>query len=109
MAKLKLIPDPTFQAKVAIPVAGKGEVDLVFTFKHRTRSEMQAFLAQHQELDDVKLVTGCASGWELADEFNDANVAEFASQYIAGPSAVFETYCAELIGARRKNSSRPPL
>ena len=60
-------------------------------------------------MDDVQLVLACASGWELADAFTEENVKEFARQYIAGPAAVFETYCMELTGARLKNSNRPRL
>lgn len=109
MAKIKLIPDPTFTEKVAVPVPGKGAVDVQFTFKHRTREEMQSFLSQQKDMDDVQLIMACASGWELADTFDEANVKEFVSQYIAGPAAVFETYCAALTGARLKNSDRPRL
>jgi hypothetical protein len=116
MAKIKLIPDPTFSAPVKVPVPGKGEVEVEFTFKHRTRDEMRAFVERVNApagsdvaLTDVQLVMECASGWELADTFNEANVREFASQYIAGPAAVFETYVQEMAGARLKNFVRPHL
>lgn len=116
MAKIKLIPDPTFTAKVAVPVPGKGEVEVEFTFKHRTRDEMQAFVkrvnirdGEEGAMTDQQLVMECASGWELADTFSEASVAEFVRQYIGGPTAVFEAYVAEMAGARLKNSSRPRL
>lgn len=115
MSKLKLIPNPTFVSKVGIPVPGTGSVDVQFTFKHRTRDEMQRFIDEvnaedeAKRLDDTQLVMGCASGWELTDTFDAKNVEEFCRQYIAGPAAVFETYCAELTGARLKNSNRPRL
>ena len=114
MAKLKLIPDPTFEAKVAVPVPGAGTVDVKFTFKHRTRDELQRFLAEtasdaESKMDDVQLVMACACGWELADTFDEKNVGEFVRQYIAGPASVYETYTAEMIGARLKNSGRPRL
>lgn len=115
-AKIKLIPDPTFTSKVGVPVPGKGSVDVEFTFKYRTREEMRAFLERVNAaeggdgaMDDVQLVMECASGWELADTFNEANVREFVSRYIAGPTAVFETYVMEMSGARLKNSARPRL
>lgn len=114
--KIKLVPDPTFTAAVPVPVAGEGAVDTQFTFKHRTREEMQAFLkrvntpdGEEGALTDVELVMECASGWELADAFTEANVKEFVAQYIGGPTAVFETYVAEMAGARLKNSARPRL
>lgn len=114
MAKLKLIPEPTFTAPVPVPVPGAGTVEVKFLFKHRTRDEMQRFLADTAsdaaaQMDDVQLVMACASGWELADSFDEKNVGEFVRQYIAGPAAVYETYTAEMIGARQKNSVRPRL
>lgn len=109
--KLTLIPEPTFTAKAPIPTPGKDPVDVEFTFKHRTRDEMERFVAQVRDtetpMDDVQMVLGCASGWELADPFTEENVREFARQYIAGPAIVFETYVAEMVGARRKNFVRP--
>lgn len=114
--KLVLVPSPTFTAKVPVPVPGAGTVDTEFTFKHRTREEMQAFVkrvgtpeGEDGALTDVELVMECASGWELADTFNEANVKEFVAQYIGGPTAVFETYVREMAGARLKNSDRPRL
>lgn len=108
MPKLKLIPEPTFRAKVAVPVPGEGPVEVEFTFKYRTRDEVQRLLAETRtdaepKMTDTQLVMACACGWELADTFDEKNVAEFVRQYIAGPAAVFETYTAEMIGARRKN------
>jgi hypothetical protein len=111
MAKIKLIPDPTFVAKVPLPIPGKeAPVDVEFTFKHRTRDQMDALVKRVQvapgeegALSDTQLVMECACGWELAEPFNEANVTEFATQYIAGPSKVFETYVAEMAGNRRKN------
>lgn len=114
--KIKLVQDPTFTAKVPVPVHGDGAVDTEFTFKHRTRSEMETFLkrvnvphGQEGALTDVQLVMECACGWELADTFNEENVKEFVSQYIGGPAAVFDTYVLEMAGARLKNSDRPRL
>jgi hypothetical protein len=116
MAKIKLIPDPTFTAKVKVPVPGKGEVDVDFTFKHRDRDEMRAFVERvnlpadaEGAMTDPQLVMECASGWELADTFSEANVKEFCRHYIGGPTAVFETYVSEIAGARLKNSGRPRL
>lgn len=114
--KIKLVPDPQFKALVPVPVAGEGTVDTEFTFKHRTREQMQAFIkrvnipdGEEGAMTDVQLVMECACGWELAETFNEANVKEFVAQYIGGPTAVFETYVAEMAGARLKNSARPRL
>lgn len=112
--KITLVQEPTFRAKVPVPVHGVGTVDTEFTFKHRTREQMQAFVkrvntpdGEEGALTDVQLVMECACGWELADAFTEENVKTFASEYIEGPAAVFETYVQEMAGARLKNSSGP--
>lgn len=115
--KLTLVPAPTFTAKVMVPVPGQGDVPVEFTFKHRTREEMQRFTAKFNpegpeydaSMTDEQMVMDCACGWELADAFTEPNVKEFCRQYLVGPAAVFETYVAEMAGARLKNSVRPRL
>lgn len=104
MAKLKLQPDPTFQAKVEIAVPGAAPAGVVFTFKHRTRQEMERFLPTVGEMEnDTQMVMAICTGWELADEFNVANVAALVDSYISAPAAIFEAYLKELTGARAKN------
>lgn len=103
MAKLKLTPDPTFKAKVAIAAPG-GNVDPVeFTFRHRTRDEMDAFLKSSQDLRDAKLILEMATGWELVDAFTEENLNKLAQNYITAPQAIFEAYVTELVKAREKN------
>lgn len=106
MAKLKLQPDPTFKAKVEIAVPGSAPASVVFTFKHRSRQEMERFLKTVNDgevEDDVNLILAIASGWELADEFTEENVRTLVDSYISAPAAIFETYARELSGAKRKN------
>jgi hypothetical protein len=103
MAKLKLNPDPTFKSQVGIPVAGGDAVEVEFTFKHRTRDEMDAFLKAATELRDAGLIMEMASGWELADAFTAVNVNKLAQNYITAPQAIFQTYLDELVKARVKN------
>jgi len=104
MAKIKLHPDPTFKAKVSIPRAGEESANVVFTFKHRSKEEMERYLKAVPEMeDDFEMVMQTVIGWELADTFNDENVKALISNYIAAPQAIFDTYLAELSGNRRKN------
>lgn len=103
MKKLKLNPDPTFTAKVPVPVPGGGEVPVELTFKHRTRDEMDAFLKTAGDLKDAALILEMASGWELVDAFTEENLNTFSQNYIGAPRAVFETYVHELVKAREKN------
>lgn len=104
MAKLKLQPDPSFKAKVAISVPGAEPANVVFTFKHRTRQEMDRFLKSVSDMaDDVEMVMALATGWELADDFTEENVRTLVDSYISAPAAIFEAYLAQLTGNRAKN------
>lgn len=103
MPKLKLNPDPTFKAKVGIPVPGAGLDFVEFTFKHRTRDELDSFLKTADELRDAALIMEVASGWELVEAFTTENVTRLVQNYIASPQAVFQAYLDELTRAREKN------
>lgn len=103
MAKLKLQPNPTFRAKVAIQAPGDGVDPVEFTFKHRTRDEMDEFLKASADLRDADLIMAMAVGWELSDPFTAENVNTLAQNYITAPQAIFEAYLDELVKARRKN------
>lgn len=103
MAKLVLKAAPTFKAIVDIPVPGGLEAEIEFTFKHRTRDELDAFVKLQTGRDIVDTVLDIAEGWDLADPFCKASLQEFAQNYITGPAAVYEKYLAELVKARIKN------
>jgi len=102
---LKLTADSTFNAKVAIPVPGKDAVDVGFDFKHRTKDELKAFLADKKvaKSSDAEYVMELATGWELTDEFNVKNVAVFLQHYHRAASAIRDKYFAELADIRLKN------
>lgn len=103
MAKLKLKPDPTFKAHVAIQAAGSGVDPVEFTFKHRTRDEMDVFMKASPDLRDAALIMEMASGWELVEAFTAENIATLVQNYITAPQTIFEKYVDELVKARTKN------
>lgn len=103
MAKLQLQPNPTFRAKVGIPVAGGEPVEVEFTFKHRTRDALQQFIDDGEKIEAEDRILAMVEGWELADPFTRENVRTLVQNYIAAPMAIFETYLDELVKARRKN------
>lgn len=104
MAKIKLQPDPTFKAKVEISVPGAAPVKVEFTFKHRTRQELDRFIKSVSEMEsDTVMVMSLATAWELADDFNEENVGKLCDSYIGAPAAIFDAYLQELVGNRRKN------
>ncbi len=103
MAKLQLKPNPTFRAKVAIPVPGGEPVEVEFTFRHRTRDDLQKFIDDGDKIEAADRILAMAEAWELSDPFTRDNVALLAQNYISAPMAIFETYLDELVKARRKN------
>ncbi len=103
MSKLKLQPDPTFKALVAISMAGAKPVEVEFTFKHRTRTELQKFIEASSERQDADTIMEAATAWELTDAFTKENVELLVENYIAAPRKVFETYLAQLVEGRAKN------
>jgi hypothetical protein len=103
MAKLKLNPNPTFTAKVGIHVPGDESAEVEFTFRHRTKDELQKFIDESSDRSDVDTILQCATGWELSDPFNAESVGILVQNYISAPRAIFNRYIEELARAREKN------
>lgn len=105
MAKLKLNPEPTFKAKVGIPVPGARPVDVEFTFKYRTREQMLEFFERDGADDekDEQTLAHVVVGWDLDDEFTPENVARLCNNYPGAGKAIFARYLEESSGARAKN------
>lgn len=92
--------DPTFKAKVAIAVPGKGDVPVEFEFKHRTKSELDRFLTTNESADDIDFISKVVVGWELTDEFNRKNLGALLETYIQAGAAISRVYIDELTGAK---------
>lgn len=107
MAKLKLNPEPTFKAKVSIPVPGSAPAAVEFTFKYRTRTQLREFARAMAEADDsadeVVAFKDFVSGWELDDAFTDENIARLIDAYPGASGAIANVYINESHGVRRGN------
>lgn len=103
MAKLKLQPNPTFKASVGIPVAGGDPVSVEFTFRHRSRDDLQAFIDGSPKRSDVENIMDMATAWELSDAFTAESVQLLVQNYISAPLAIFQSYLDELVKARTGN------
>jgi hypothetical protein len=103
MAKLKLLAEPTFKAKVGIPVAGGESVPVEMTFRHRTKAQLDAFIKNRADKTDTESFMDMVTGWELEDAFTEANVSTLLDNYIGAALATFEAYIDELVKARVKN------
>ena len=103
MPKFALKAEPTFLAKVGFPVAGGEPVDVMVTFRHRTKTALDEFLSTREGRSDVDSFMDMVVGWELADEFNRANVELLLENHIGVALAVYKSYIAELVQHRRGN------
>lgn len=103
MAKIKLVADPTFKAKVAVPVPGAASSPVEFTFKWRKRAEVVAWLESAGDMTDAEIIIDCASAWDLDDEFNAENAAKLCDVYAGAGREFVSTYLDELRGVRAKN------
>jgi hypothetical protein len=100
---LKLKPDPTFFAKVSIPVPGAKPASVKFQFRHKTKDEAEKWRQSVDGRDDVELILDIACGWDLAEAFDEENVGFLVQNYIGAGIAVVRTYLEELAGARLGN------
>lgn len=105
MAKLSLTANPTFKAKVGIPVPGAKPVEVEFTFKHKNRDQIKAWSAAAEDSDRTNGdgILDIALGWELDDEFTVENANRLCNEYMGAAAAIFSTYLDELRGSRAKN------
>lgn len=103
MAKFALKAEPTFVAKVGFPVAGGEPVEVALTFKHRTKTALDEFLATRNDRSDIDFFMEMVIGWELTDEFKKENVELLLENHIGVALATFKKYVDELIQHRAKN------
>ncbi|MGY3265799.1 phage tail assembly chaperone [Lysobacter sp. HA35] len=102
MAKLKLIPDPTFAATVSVPIPG-GTADVRFTFRYRDRVAVTQWADESRDMDDASAIRSVAEGWDLDDPFDQDNVARLVQAYPGAAREVLTRYVRELAGIRQGN------
>jgi hypothetical protein len=105
---LKLQPNPTFSAKVEIPVPGQDQPEVVdFIFAHMDRDEFKAFTdpevaAQRSDMDSLRRIV---RGWgsEVDAPFSDDALAKLIKAYHGAAYAISAKFVAELTKARLGN------
>jgi hypothetical protein len=100
----KLTPNPTFKAKVDIPVPGDKKQTIEFEFKHKDKDAFKEFIGTIEKLGEVDTILGIAAGWSGVDaEFSADSVALLVKNYHAASSAIYRKYADELIQGRLGN------
>lgn len=101
--KLVLKPAPTFRAVVAIPQPEGEPAEVEMVFKHRNKHELKTLANQLGNSDDAVLVSQMATGWDLADEFNDDNIKRLVTDHHQAAVSIWNTYFEKLAGLRLGN------
>lgn len=102
----KIKPDPTFNAIVKIPVAGKEPADLAVVFKHKTRDEVEDYFARARKHQgkDARLLMEIVAGWQGVDaEFSESSLTDLVQNYHGAIKAIFDAYLTELSQAKAGN------
>ncbi len=101
---LKLQPNPTFKAKVGIPVPGQDKpAEIVCEFAHMDRVEFAAFAAPEASASrsDAESLQRILRGWEGVDApFSAEAVTTLCQQYHGAAYAISSAFVAELTKAR---------
>lgn len=103
MPSLKAIVSPTFKVKVKLPVPGEEPAQVDFTFRHRTRDELKAWLSSGQERSDVDSIMEMVTAWGFEEPLNRENVSDLVQRCIGSPVVLVQTYIEELTKARQGN------
>lgn len=103
MPKFVLKADPTFKAKVPFPVAGAEPVEVLLTFKHRTKKQLDEFVTSRTEKTDAESFQEMVVGWDLDEEFTPANVELLLENFIGVALATYRAYIDQLVQHRRGN------
>lgn len=90
-AKFSLIPSPTFKSAVEIPCHEGPVTKPVFTFRHRSRAEIDELIAD-KEISDVDLMMAICVGWDIEAEFSKANVELLCQNYMMAPRLIYMAY-----------------
>jgi hypothetical protein len=102
---LKLQPNPTFTAAVALSVPGQDKpAKITVTFKHLARPQIRDFFGNLEGKTDLDALGAIISGWSGIDEpFSEESLALLLDNYPAAAGELFEAFRRELLEARAKN------
>ncbi|MBD1554712.1 phage tail assembly chaperone [Pseudomonas typographi] len=125
MAKIKIAPNPTFDAQVMIPRVGSEALAVKFTFKYLDRLELAEFLDKQRSDGDrlladsegrstleqakaeievqIEHLREIVASWDFDDELNDDSLRSLATTFSGSPDAVLKAYYEAYRQARLGN------
>jgi hypothetical protein len=100
----RLKPDPTFWARIDIPIPGAEPATLELELRHKRRDQAVAFAQALAEREPLEALREIVVSWRGVDEpFSEPALAELVANYAGAPDRILSAYFDELRGARRKN------
>lgn len=93
---------PDFNLPVKFNLPNGEEAKIEFTVKSLKATEVQEVYANCSDSSGSEFITALASGWNLDDEFNEANQNELVDLYPAVAMALVQAYMEALAGHRVK-------
>ena len=100
----QLDPNPKFSAPVSIPVPGQGEAEITVIFRHKKKSDLQAYLDNAKGRSDLDSCAEIVTGWSGVEaDFSAEALAALLDNYHGAGLAILQTYLRELTGQRVKN------
>ena len=98
----KLEPNPTFKAKVGIPVPGQEKPAFVdFEFKALTRTELEQWFTDSRDKPDEERLPLIIVGWAGVDAtYSDESLAKMLDRFPGSSRAIVQKFTDELTGAR---------
>lgn len=102
---LKLQPNPTFKAKVGIPVPGqKADAQVEFEFRYMTREDWEQLIQSREKMTDDEAAAEVVVGWSGVDEaFSPDAMAKMLKFFPTAGTAIAEVYLRELFKAKQGN------
>lgn len=94
---------PDFPLDVKFRLPNGTEAEIKFTVKSLKASEVQELYTKAGEGTGAEFISALATGWNLEDEFNEANQNELVDSYPAVVLALVSAYMEALAGYRTKN------
>lgn len=97
--------NPTFRAKVRLPIPGAEPAVIECLFKHKTRDELREFLGRASAHDSEAALGEILEGWSGVErEYTQEALAELLNAYPAAGNTIFDAYLftltAGLMGSR---------
>lgn len=100
----RLEPNPTFRAKIKIPVPGQTSAVLDIEFRHKTRKAAMKFGQSLEGRDEVEALEEIIVNWSNCEQdYSRDALAQLIENYPGAFLAITAGYADELVHGRRGN------